>query len=1087
MATELTAFGHSGVARLAMQDSNDCIQTLFELADAIERASARAVQVDDKRGVNSTFKIHNPALRTDWTNAVTPGQAAATRGKGWQPRSPFGKGVQRNKGKGYKGKSTGKGKFKGKFVNAQFQAPRATAIRRCPGQGCTEMLTTKRMRVVCEPCFQRSLIAPIRLNDNRFFPERKGAGKGKGKGSPYGTRSFTTNPSRSHFRPQVNALDVHPRPLPVERASKRARSAAPDSPRPTVPGMEVLGVTDIPTPTIPHADQQEVQPISLQVHSAGYSRRRGRSLSRSTTTASSEESRATVRTLASATYAREGSPGGDHTSADAAHSPISVTSMITHAGSEASHPADAYLVQQSGGTTGHGMLPASSGTSMGQQGPAPERHLRMGDPNHPIPRLRHSLYEPNDDPDRPTKWESVLPSDSRMKANSTVPTMPTAPDTSLGDFETFKSPRALPRSQVSNPNPDPDPLKSGERVNRGSMRGSSTSQELTSTPAQVDRWARRDPLLDPEARSSPTPASPPFVVLDPTFSSPNPYNRDTHFNDYFSVQWDRNSPISERHGEEETPPALESIYPVQVRSNTVGSQGQEGANGFHVVAPDPDPDPNPVPVSMVTYQPPQPPSLRVLADIVVNTHGVRRRRYGLVGGSEHSDHEGLSSPEITYDTPTFAQILMSLQAEHAHSVFGAGDLLPSPDSPSEHGGGNGTGQYLVHSVEVAPIGAASGIVQFNTADPVTGKPLAPSGVWKSRRKSLNQCGPIERDSASLLASLGVKSDPDQQSSPSNYMAFSKQGPPAFPPAPPARKRLFEGTEDRQEQQVRRKVLHGDQRRVAYLDAMVAAPMPIPTPDAATDHVTAVEFDRWWELQDYKNFENWEVTEGGPTDVELESLPSGSAPMLPPLPHPNSTSPFYYDTSSTHPQYANTVPTSTRGMPRSLDDAFDITLAPTTSFTSLGSLGSLDAGLFEECFGDGGELPLFDDEGELTHGSNQAVDVPEYLACFDQSSTGTTARQVAIDMGLGEWVSDLQDREENLRCTEVYPLTPPALRSPPKQASNATDPDVQAAQALRDTVGETVHYCTTDDEVYYTVDNATDDDVCYVKTVQRKCT
>ena len=43
MATEFTAFGHSGAARLAMQDSNDCIQTLVKLADAIKRASARAV------------------------------------------------------------------------------------------------------------------------------------------------------------------------------------------------------------------------------------------------------------------------------------------------------------------------------------------------------------------------------------------------------------------------------------------------------------------------------------------------------------------------------------------------------------------------------------------------------------------------------------------------------------------------------------------------------------------------------------------------------------------------------------------------------------------------------------------------------------------------------------------------------------------------------------------------------------------------------------------------------------------------------------------------------------------------------------
>ena len=198
------------------------------------------MQVEDKRSVNSTFKIHNPTLRTDWANAVTPGQATATREKGWQPRSPFGKGVPRIKGKEYKGKSTGKGKSRGKFVNAQFQAPRDTSLRRCPGQGCTEMLTTKRMRVVYEPCFQRSLIALIRLTNNRFSPERKGDGKGKGNGSPYsyGTRPFAGNPSRSHFRPHVNAVDVHPCPLPEQRDSKRARSAAPDSPRTTAPGVE---------------------------------------------------------------------------------------------------------------------------------------------------------------------------------------------------------------------------------------------------------------------------------------------------------------------------------------------------------------------------------------------------------------------------------------------------------------------------------------------------------------------------------------------------------------------------------------------------------------------------------------------------------------------------------------------------------------------------------------------------------------------------------------------------------------------------------------------------------------------------------
>ena len=76
-----------------------------------------------------------------------------------------------------------------------------------------------------------------------------------------------------------------------------------------------------------------------------------------------------------------------------------------------------------------------------------------------------------------------------------------------------------------------------------------------------------------------------------------------------------------------------------------------------------------------------------------------------------------------------------------------------------------------------------------------------------------------------------------------------------------------------------------------------------------------------------------------------------------------------------------------------------------------------------------------------HVANQAVDAPEYLACLDPNSTGTTAQQVAIDMGLGAWVSEVQGKEENLKCTEVCPLTPPTLKSPPLQASNFTAPDV----------------------------------------------
>jgi hypothetical protein len=358
--------------------------------------------------------------------------------------------------------------------------------------------------------------------------------------------------------------------------------------------------------------------------------------------------------------------------------------------------------------------------------------------------------------------------------------------------------------------------------------------------------------------------------------------------------------------------------------------------------------------------------------------------------------------------------------------------------------------------------------------------------------------------AMALATEHEATPPPQHPLPSNQC----------PPTLPRTKRLFDDVGAPAGDNNRRKVGHSDQhhmlggaQRSACLAAMVTPITPTPTTDAimTTDfkvenqiEVSQEEFELWWaakasqerwpadyyaagfglEDEDNSAVDQWQPTQGGPTEKDLESLPSGSAPPL--LSLSDLTSP-------THHQYVNTV--STTQQP-SLDDVLDITLSPTVSFTSLGSLGSLDskevADFFAECFGDNGEQqcfgdsgdqPVFGSDGELTHAADHVAVDPEYMACLDPDYTGDTAQQVAIDMGLGAWVGEIQVKEEHLQCTEVYPLTPPTLKSPPLptplQASNDATPDAQAAAEILGMETKKVCYCSTDDEVYY------------VKTEQRK--
>ena len=169
-----------------MLDPQDCFQTLFELADVIGNSTHLAEQAEGAM-VGAAFGLRHPAIREAWGSATNPCHSSSQEASatvGHMLRQSSAKGV-----KGFhKGKSKGKRKGKSRSVNAQFQAPRDSPVRRCPALGCKELLTTVTMQVVCDGCYKKSLSNPVPLTNNRTFPDRRPSeGKGgKSRGSPCG-------------------------------------------------------------------------------------------------------------------------------------------------------------------------------------------------------------------------------------------------------------------------------------------------------------------------------------------------------------------------------------------------------------------------------------------------------------------------------------------------------------------------------------------------------------------------------------------------------------------------------------------------------------------------------------------------------------------------------------------------------------------------------------------------------------------------------------------------------------------------------------------------------------------------------------
>ena len=237
---------------------------LFELADVIENSTHLAEQAKGAT-VGAAFHVCHPAIREAWGSATNPhhssSQAAnTTGGNRWRQAPEKG-------GKGFsKGKGKGKGKGKSRSVNAQFQAPGGAPIRRCPALGCTELLTTRKMRVVCDGCYKKSLVNPVPLTQNRTFPDRRPSeGKGgKSRGSPYGKGK--SNPPRMHFRDaqrQAHGVDVaapHPRLALGEKVTGPQGGLQ----GPHCHELEALGTSHTTPPEIPYADMEMAKPISLQ-------------------------------------------------------------------------------------------------------------------------------------------------------------------------------------------------------------------------------------------------------------------------------------------------------------------------------------------------------------------------------------------------------------------------------------------------------------------------------------------------------------------------------------------------------------------------------------------------------------------------------------------------------------------------------------------------------------------------------------------------------------------------------------------------------------------------------------------------------
>ena len=219
LGQELAPFAPQGSQRAQLVDTNDAILTLFSLIDQIANATKRTSTAEDQQ-VHGAFQIGNPGVRQAWSNAVNPSQDNRNHARAPSDgahRYTF-KGKSKGKGamQGYgKGKGRSKGKGKGKRVFAQFAAPRTTGVKRCPAIGCTQLLTSKRDKTVCESCFRSSLTNPIQLTNGQTFPYRNAyKGKGSHKGPtrpPMQGKGKRSSPYPPRFRPpllNVNHVEV---------------------------------------------------------------------------------------------------------------------------------------------------------------------------------------------------------------------------------------------------------------------------------------------------------------------------------------------------------------------------------------------------------------------------------------------------------------------------------------------------------------------------------------------------------------------------------------------------------------------------------------------------------------------------------------------------------------------------------------------------------------------------------------------------------------------------------------------------------------------------------------------------------------
>ena len=255
----MAPFGHAGKRRSELQDPNDCLPLLFDLVDAIERSTLMAEQAEDNRGVSAVFQIGNPGVRAAWNNAVHPPQAGHADRGARSAGANKGKGLSKGKGKGLKGKQH----FK-PTLRSPYKPPGPNTIRRCPAIGCTQLLTTRRMRTVCDTCYTKSLTSPIRLTQGRIFPDRGKGGSGKGaRPLPFGKAPPAPPRNRSPYS-RDGSRQVYGAEISSQRAPLTEKVPPGVAAPPPCHPHEALGTSVMPPPTVPCIEAHGVTSPRLQ-------------------------------------------------------------------------------------------------------------------------------------------------------------------------------------------------------------------------------------------------------------------------------------------------------------------------------------------------------------------------------------------------------------------------------------------------------------------------------------------------------------------------------------------------------------------------------------------------------------------------------------------------------------------------------------------------------------------------------------------------------------------------------------------------------------------------------------------------------